>query len=261
MHATIDPAILYFGTPVVLVSTIQPDGTPNLAPISSAWWLGRSCLLGFGARSQTPANLLRQGECVLNLPSVAEVDAVDRLARTTGSSPVPPHKEAMGYRHEPDKFGAAGLTPIASQLVAPPRVAECPVQLEAELVASHPIEASHPERGGKLIALEVRVTRIHVAESIRMPGTAHQIDPERWRPLIMSFCEFFGLGPKLRPSTLATIPEEAYRVAAAQVPAAAGGMGRREKRVLVGAVTSHPLANGSRSTRHRSATRASSANC
>lgn len=214
MHVTIDPAILYFGTPVVLVSTLNPDGSPNLAPISSVWWLGRSCLLGFGARSQTPANLLRQGECVLNLPSVVQVDAVDRLAKTTGSSPVPPHKQAMGYRHERDKFGAAGLTPLAADSVAPPRVAECPVQLEAVLVGHHPLEASHPDRRGKLVAIEVRVERVHVAESIRMPGTAHRIDPERWRPLIMSFTEFFGLGPKLRPSTLATIPEEAYRIPA-----------------------------------------------
>ncbi|HYJ78309.1 MAG TPA: flavin reductase [Longimicrobiaceae bacterium] len=100
MHTVIDPAILYFGTPVVLVSSENPDGTPNLAPMSSAWWLGRSCMLGFGARSQTPANLLRTGECVLNLPSAGQAAAVNRLAKTTGSDPVPPHKQAMGYRHE-----------------------------------------------------------------------------------------------------------------------------------------------------------------
>src|SRR5215207_11167679 len=91
-HATIDPAILYFGTPVVLVSSTNPDGSPNLAPMSSAWWLGKSCVLGFGARSHTPANILRTGECVLSLPSVAQVPAVDRLARLTGSLPVPEHK-------------------------------------------------------------------------------------------------------------------------------------------------------------------------
>src|SRR5690606_31985144 len=114
MHVVIDPAILYFGTPVVLISTLNEDGSPNLAPMSSAWWLGRSCMLGLGARSHTPANLLRTGECVLNLPSVDLVAAVDRLARTTGSDPVPPHKVAMGYRHVRDKFAAAGLTPVAS---------------------------------------------------------------------------------------------------------------------------------------------------
>ncbi|HEX8243216.1 MAG TPA: flavin reductase family protein [Longimicrobium sp.] len=126
MHTVIDPAILYFGTPVVLVSSVNPDGSPNLAPMSSAWWLGKSCMLGFGARSHTPANILRTGECVLNLPSAAQVSAVDRLARTTGSDPVPPHKLAMGYRTERDKFAAAGLTPLTADLVDPPRVAECP---------------------------------------------------------------------------------------------------------------------------------------
>jgi flavin reductase (DIM6/NTAB) family NADH-FMN oxidoreductase RutF len=43
VHRTMDPVILYFGTPVALVSSTNEDGSPNLAPMSSAWWLGRSC--------------------------------------------------------------------------------------------------------------------------------------------------------------------------------------------------------------------------
>jgi flavin reductase (DIM6/NTAB) family NADH-FMN oxidoreductase RutF len=221
MHAAIDPAILYFGTPVVLVSTLNPDGTPNLAPMSSAWWLGRTCMLGFGARSHTPANLQRTGECVLSLPSVREVAAVDRLARTTGSDPVPPHKQAMGYRHARDKFGVAGLTPLAADLVAPPRAAECPVHLEAVLEAVHPIAAHDPERRGGLVALEVRVVRVHVEEGIRLAGHDDRVDPARWRPLVMSFQRFFGLGDEVHPSTLARIPESAYRRARPPAPAAA----------------------------------------
>ncbi len=224
MHAVIDPAILYFGTPVVLVSSTNPDGSPNLAPMSSAWWLGRSCMLGFGARSQTPQNILRTGECVLNLPSVSEVAAVDRLARTTGSDPVPPHKAAMGYRHERDKFDVAGLTPLASHTVAPPRVAECPVHLEATLEGVHPLAVRDDARRGNLLALEVRITRVHVHESIRMAGYEHRIDPARWRPLIMSFQQFFGLGEMVHPSRLAEIPESAYRpkgTRATPVPSAA----------------------------------------
>jgi flavin reductase (DIM6/NTAB) family NADH-FMN oxidoreductase RutF len=38
-------------------------------------------MLGFGARSHTPANIQRTGECVLNLPSVKQVAAVNVLAR------------------------------------------------------------------------------------------------------------------------------------------------------------------------------------
>jgi flavin reductase (DIM6/NTAB) family NADH-FMN oxidoreductase RutF len=216
-HAPIDPAILYFGTPVVLVSSTNPDGSPNLAPMSSAWWLGRSCLLGFGARSQTPQNIQRTGECVLNLPSVDEAAAVDRLARTTGSDPVPPHKQAMGYRHEPDKFGVARLTPLASECVAPPRVRECPVHLEAALEAVHPLAASDPARRGALVALELRIVRVHVDETIRMAGHANRVDPDRWRPLIMSFQQLYGLGGRAHPSRLAEIPEESYRRRAVEI--------------------------------------------
>lgn len=216
MHTTIDPAILYFGTPVVLVSSTNPDGSPNLAPMSSAWWLGKSCMLGFGARSHTPANIQRTGECVLNLPSVGQVAAVNRLAKTTGSNPVPPHKVAMGYRHERDKLGIAGFSSLTSDLVRPPRVAECPVHLEAVLEGVHPLAKSE----GRLVALEVRVVRVHVDESVRMAGYRDRIDPARWRPLIMSFCQFFGLGEMVHHSTLAEIPEDAYRPKPSTVAAA-----------------------------------------
>ena len=220
MHRPIDPAILYFGTPVVLVSSTNPDGSPNLAPMSSAWWLGRSCMLGFGARSHTPANIQRTGQCVLSLPSVEQVSAVDRLARTTGSDPVPEWKSQNGYRHVKDKFASAGLTPVASELVAPPRVLECPVHLEAELAAVHPLAVADPARRGRSVALEVRILRVHVTEEVRLAGHRDRIDPDRWRPLIMSFQHFFGLGERVHPSRLARISEEAYRVQGV-VPSAA----------------------------------------
>jgi hypothetical protein len=44
-----------------------------------------------------------------------------------------------------------------------------------------------------------------------MEGYANRIDPARWRPLIMSFAQFFGLGDSVHHSTLGEIPEEAYR--------------------------------------------------
>ena len=105
-----EPPILYLGTPVVLISTTNEDGSPNLAPMSSAFWLGWRCVLGLGARGKTAANLVRTGECVLNLPSQDQVAAVNRLALTTGSNPVPDYKQKRGYRYVRDKFGISGLT-------------------------------------------------------------------------------------------------------------------------------------------------------
>lgn len=134
-HARIEPAILYFGTPVVLISTRNDDESANLAPMSSAFWLGWRAVLGLGSRSKTAQNLLRTGEGVLNLPSDSLASAVDRLALTTGSDPVPGRKRDRGYLFEPDKFGRAGLTPVPAETVSPPRVAECPVTLEVVVEA------------------------------------------------------------------------------------------------------------------------------
>jgi len=191
MHRENAPPILYFGTPVVLVSTLNPDGTPNLAPMSSAWALGWTVMLGLGKSGQTIANLERTGECVLNLPSDELWPAVERLAPLTGRHPVPDHKLAYGGRFEPRKFDAAALTPVPSQCVAPPRVAECPLQMEARVRAIRDLEDDP-----SVASVEVRVLTVHAHEHLLMDDGRH-IDPARWRPLIYNFRHYFGLGPEL----------------------------------------------------------------
>ena len=65
MHKTIEPTILYFGTPVALISSINPDSSANLAPMSSVWWLGWSAMLGLGTMGAAmAANLARAGFAV-----------------------------------------------------------------------------------------------------------------------------------------------------------------------------------------------------
>lgn len=210
-HETIEPAILYVGTPVVLISTQNADGSANIAPMSSAWWLGWRCVLGLAMSSKTTENLIRTGECVLNLPSMDNVGAVDRLARLTGSNPVPPAKQARDYRYEARKFEVAGLTQIPSETVAPPRALECPIQMEAVLAAQHNIGDDGPWKG-RHAALEVRIQRVHAAPETLMDGHPNRIDPDKWRPLIMSFQKFYGLADhQVHPSRLGEIPEECYR--------------------------------------------------
>lgn len=212
MHREIEPSILYFGTPVVLLSTLNDDGSTNIAPISSAWWLGWNCMLGLGQSSLTAQNLLRHGECVVNLPSTEQVAAVNKLAKLTGANPVPTRKAARGYRHESNKFGEAGLTGVGSKLIQPKRIRECPIQLEAVLEDSHPFGAG-PERSAGCWAFEVRIVRAHIEETLIVPDTENHIDPDKWRPLIMSFCRFYGLADQIHESRLAEIPEESYRPA------------------------------------------------
>src|SRR5581483_3137647 len=102
-HVAIEPSILYFGTPVVLLSTENEDGSANLAPMSSAWALGRTVVLGLGRDGQSAHNLAARSDLVINLPTPGQWRAVERLAPLTGRDPVPASKH-VGCRFEPDKF-------------------------------------------------------------------------------------------------------------------------------------------------------------
>ena len=212
-HVAIEPSILYFGTPVVLISTQNEDGTANLAPMSSAWWIGWRAMLGLQTASQTPQNMIRTGQCVLNLASPKQADAVNRLARLTATASVPEFKQRLGYSFEPSKFEVAGVTPIASQTVAAPRVLECPVQLEAVVAARHGMMDDDPAVAGLISAFEVRITRVHVHPSLLMDGHRNRIDPARWQPLIMNFQKLYGVSStEVVSSRLAEIDETVYRL-------------------------------------------------
>jgi flavin reductase (DIM6/NTAB) family NADH-FMN oxidoreductase RutF len=184
-HVTVRPSILYFGTPVVLISTRNCDGSPNLAPMSSAWALGYSVILGLGTAGHTYANLVRERECVLNLPAPELWESVERLAPLTGADPVPQEKRPT-FRHESREFETAGLTPQPAEVVSAPRVRECPIQLEATLAAVH-----EPASGATFAILETTVEHVHVSRELVRPGT-QRIIPERWSPLLYVFRHYVG---------------------------------------------------------------------
>ncbi|MGS2591875.1 flavin reductase family protein [Streptomyces hebeiensis] len=197
-HLPIEPSILYFGTPVVLLSTENEDGSFNLAPMSSAWALGQTVVIGLGREGQTAYNLGSRPDLVISLPAPAQWAAVERLAPLTGRNPVPATK-AEGCRFEPDKFAAAGLAAEPSHLVRPPRVAECPIQLEARA------ERVRPDVSGEFVIVETLVHKVHADPRVVVPGTDH-IDPAAWSPLIYNFRHYFGLGPELGRSHRSRTP-------------------------------------------------------
>lgn len=186
---TITPTILYFGTPVVLLTTENENGSVNLAPMSSAWALGQVIVLGLGADGQTARNIRGRGDLVINVPAPSQWEAVERLAPLTGRSPVPERKRGA-FRFEPAKFAAAGLRPEPSELVMPPRVAECPLQMEARAADVRPGVT------GDFLVVQAQVLRVHADPRIMVPGTQH-VDPSRWSPLIYNFRHYFGLGEEL----------------------------------------------------------------
>ncbi|MHB1787450.1 MAG: flavin reductase family protein [Acidimicrobiales bacterium] len=184
------PRVLYYGTPVVILSTLNPDGSTNIAPISSSWALGDRLVIGLGPGGQSSRNLAAHPQCVLNVPDAGLFRAVEALAPLTGADPVPAYKQAMGFRHEAQKFAASGLTALASTLVRPQRVAECPLQIEAEVRHLRTSDGPTP-----FVVAELEVVRVHAH-----PAVVHDlehIDPVAWRPLIYSFRHYFALGEEL----------------------------------------------------------------
>ena len=179
---TVEPKILYFGTPVALISSWNEDATTNLAPISSFWTLGWTMTLGLLDETKTAENLARHAECVVNLPSPSMWKQVEKLAPLTGKDPVPQLK-AKQFRTEKDKFSAGGYTRRDSEVVRPARAAECPIQMEAKVLALHEMGgAKLKELGGGIVAI-VEILRVHADESFLQDGSDH-IDPEKWSPLV-----------------------------------------------------------------------------
>ena len=192
---TISPKILYFGNPVALISSLNEDGSANLAPISSFWALGWTVTLGLLNDTKTLKNLESRPDCVVNIPSPDLWQQVEALAPLTGQNPVPEDKRDK-FRFEKDKFAAASFTPVESEIVSTPRVMECPVQLEARTHSIHPLVGEpRLHKLGGAASVEVEVLRVHVRRDFVLKD--HYVDPEKWQPLIYNFRHYFGLGQEL----------------------------------------------------------------
>ncbi len=183
------PKILYFGTPVILLTTLNEDGSSNITPMSSAWALGNRIILGLGEGGHGLANLRKYGECVVNVPSPELWQNVEALAPFTGANPIPDYKRGV-FRYEKDKFAVSGLTAIRSLHILPSRIDECPLQIEAKVVDIHLTGES--TRFG---VIEVEVVTVHVHEAIVFDGS--HINTSAWSPLIYNFRHYFRLSEEL----------------------------------------------------------------
>ena len=189
---TIEPKILYFGTPVALISSLNEDSTTNIAPMSSFWALGWNIVLGLLDETKTSENLKRHPECVVNIPSPELWRNVESLAPLTGKNPVPEIK-ANQFRFRKDKFEAAGMTELMSEIVRPSRIQECPFHLEARVRDVHQMHGHKLEALGGGVIAEVEVLRVH-ADPKFIAGDNY-IDPAEWSPLIYNFRHYFRLAP------------------------------------------------------------------
>lgn len=114
--------------PIAFVSTITPDGTPNLAPFSFFNAVGSNppaiifspATRADGTDKDTLNNLKAHGEMVVQVVTHNIKEAMNQASAS--------------YAPGVNEFEKAGFTQVPSQFVKPPRVAESPVQMECKLV-------------------------------------------------------------------------------------------------------------------------------
>jgi flavin reductase (DIM6/NTAB) family NADH-FMN oxidoreductase RutF len=155
--------------PIALVSTLDVHGIANLAPFSFFCGVGavpptllfcptlRSSGTDLVPRKDTLRNVEETGEFVVNVVSELMAEAANAAA-----SEVPPHV---------NEFELAGLTPVASDLVRAPRVAESPAHMECKL--RQVIYTSQNPGGGVIVLGEI--VRFHVRADLI---ENFRIDPE-----------------------------------------------------------------------------------
>ena len=148
--------------PIAFVSSLDVRGVRNLAPfsffngVSAAPPVVLFCAAvrredrerGLGPHKDTLLNVIDTREFVIN---VVTESIAEKMNLT--SAQVPP---------DVDEFELSGLTPLPSELVKPPRVAESPVQMECRL--RQIVEISEKLHGSTIVLGDV--LRFHVREDV-----------------------------------------------------------------------------------------------
>ncbi len=153
--------------PIAFVSTISRAGVPNLAPFSFFTAVSANppivafCPVrraGPNPNKDTLNNIAATREFVVNIVS-------EEFAKQMNAC-------SADYPPDVDEFTASGLTPIASDLVKPPRVAESHIHMECKLYLI--LEFGELPGSGNLVLGEV--VRFHVDDAY---FDDFKIDPDK----------------------------------------------------------------------------------
>jgi flavin reductase (DIM6/NTAB) family NADH-FMN oxidoreductase RutF len=154
--------------PIAFVSTLDEQGKQNLAPYSffNAFSSNPPIVVFSSNRrgsnnttKDTLENIKISGECVINAVTYS-------MIRQTAVA-------SVEFPRGTSEFSKTGLTPVASDLVAPPRVGESPSAMEC--IVQDIITLGDGGGAGHLIIC--KVVRMHVAKNVL--GERNRIDPDK----------------------------------------------------------------------------------
>lgn len=160
--------------PIGWISTISEDGLPNLAPFSFFNIVGEdpphvmfSTAHSNEHKKDTLRNTLETHQFVVNM--VTE-NLVEKM-----------HITGQNVPHDVNEFELAGVTPIASSKVKPPRVKESPIAFECELVHHYTLEKH--KSGGATIVIG-RIIAFHFDDDMLLED--YKINLEKYKPVAKS---------------------------------------------------------------------------
>ena len=157
--------------PIAVVSTINEDGTNNLAPFSFFTAVSaKPMILAFsplirsatGEQKDTPRNILRDKEFVINIVSE---DIANKVNMCSAELP-----------YGEDEFSHSGLTPIDSEMVKAKRIKESLIHFECKF--RDRLNYGDEPGCGQIITGEV--IKVHIDESIYENG---RINTKKLKPV------------------------------------------------------------------------------
>lgn len=158
--------------PIGWLTTLSAVGIVNLAPYSffnavadnpHMVMFSSNGRESYGAKD-TLRNIEATGEFVYNVATWALREKMNRT-----SAPVAP---------EVDEMALAGLTPVPSTIVKPPRVAESPIHLECVYHQTIELPSNDPEARNAICI--GRVVGVHIADAVLTDG---RVDMAKVKPI------------------------------------------------------------------------------
>ena len=136
--------------PIALVSTIDENGVLNAAPYSFFNMFAEepaTCVLGIqkrpdGKYKDTSRLIRKSGEYVINL---VDMDLAESM-----------NISSINFDPEYDEFDLAGFTPVASRLIAPPRIKEAPVSFECRRTVTLQLNEERDLVVGEVLTMHAR---------------------------------------------------------------------------------------------------------
>ena len=170
------PWTALFPCPVVLVTSTDSRGQPNIITLA---WAGTVCSdpptisLGIRPHRHSYSLIKDSGEFVVNIPNEKILKQTDYCGNVSGK--------------DVDKFSETKFTPVSSEIVKPPLIRECSVNIECVLKQIVSIGVHHLFLG--------EIVCVHVDE--RILNEKGRICVDRAFPFVYCQGEYWSLREKI----------------------------------------------------------------